>query len=65
MDPSYILSHELFSLNDDLSYEDVLVGIVDWKSRLLRNKEILFVKVVWQNHAKEEATWELESDFRV
>ncbi|XP_021894808.1 uncharacterized protein LOC110812356, partial [Carica papaya] len=63
-DPSHVLAHEPLPLQDDLSYEEVTVSITDRKSRILRNRKISFVKVVWQNHTPREATWELESEFR-
>ncbi|XP_021886989.1 uncharacterized protein LOC110806429, partial [Carica papaya] len=62
--PSHVLSYEPFPLQKDLSYEKVPVGILDKKSRVLRSREIPIVKVLWQNHLKNEATWELKSDFR-
>ena len=49
-------------LNDDLSYEEKPVKILDTKDRILRNKVIEMVKVLWRNHDIEEATWELKSD---
>ncbi len=30
----------------------------------LRNRSIPYVKVLWTNHGKREATWELESTMR-
>ena len=63
-DPSHVVAHEPLSLREDLSYEEVPVSITDRESRILRNREISFVKVLWQNHTPREATWELESEFR-
>ncbi|XP_070668054.1 uncharacterized protein [Malus domestica] len=36
------------------------VTILDWKDKVLRNKIVRFVKVLWRNHSVEEATWETE-----
>ncbi|KAM6587964.1 hypothetical protein CsatA_010569 [Cannabis sativa] len=49
---------------EDLSYNERPVKILDQKDRILRNKTITLVKVLWRNSVVEEATWELESDMR-
>ena len=41
--------------------EEIPVQILDLKEQTLRNKVIPLVKVLWRNHAVEEATWELET----
>ncbi|XP_075499143.1 uncharacterized protein LOC142537518 [Primulina tabacum] len=62
--PSHVLRHKALDLLPNLSYEEVPVQIIDSKVKVLRNKEIGFVKVLWRNHVIEEATWELEEDMR-
>ncbi|KAJ8748685.1 hypothetical protein K2173_008130 [Erythroxylum novogranatense] len=57
-DPSHIIQTSEVQLSDDLSYEEVPVAILDSKDKILRNKVIKLVKVLWRNHAVEEATWE-------
>ena len=47
-----------------LSYVEKPVKILDTKQKVLRTKTIPMVKVLWRNHALEEATWELESDMK-
>ena len=37
---------------------------LDKKDKVLRNKTIPLVKVLWRNSKSEEATWELEADMR-
>ncbi|KAM6587392.1 hypothetical protein CsatA_009997 [Cannabis sativa] len=63
-DPSHVLSYETLGLQEDLSYNERPVKILDQKDRILRNKTITLVKVLWKNSVVEEATWELESDMR-
>ncbi|XP_060962044.1 uncharacterized protein LOC115713330 [Cannabis sativa] len=63
-DPSHVLSYETLGLQEDLSYNERPVKIFDQKDRILRNKTITLVKVLWRNSVVEEATWELESDMR-
>ena len=38
--------------------------ILDREVNVLRFREISLVKVLWQYHRVEEATWELESEMR-
>ncbi|XP_062086144.1 uncharacterized protein LOC133792252 [Humulus lupulus] len=61
-DPSHVMSYETLGLQEDLSFDERLVKILDRKDKLLRNKTISFVKVLWRNNGVEEATWEFESD---
>ena len=63
-DPTHVLSYEGLELDQDLTYEEKLVQIMDKKDKVLRNKTIPLVKVLWRNSKFEEATWELESDMR-
>ncbi|XP_057958548.1 uncharacterized protein LOC131151315 [Malania oleifera] len=63
-DPSHVLSHEPLKIRDVLVYEEVSVQILDQKLQKLRTKEIPLVKVTWQNHTVEEASWELEKKIR-
>ncbi|KAL5551009.1 hypothetical protein UlMin_001185 [Ulmus minor] len=52
-------------VNEDLTYEEKPVQILDRKDKTLRNKVIPLVKVLWRNHKIEEATWEREDDMRI
>ncbi|WMV30564.1 hypothetical protein MTR67_023949 [Solanum verrucosum] len=45
-----------------LSYEEVLIEILDRQVKKLRNKEVTSVKVLWMNQRAEDATWEAEAD---
>ncbi|XP_073030672.1 uncharacterized protein [Primulina eburnea] len=48
----------------NLSYEEVPVQILDRKVKVLRNKNIGIVKVLWRNQVIEEATWEPEEEMK-
>ncbi|XP_009769647.2 uncharacterized protein [Nicotiana sylvestris] len=48
-DPSLIVPVETIEFNEELSYEEIPVDILDRQVRKLRNKEIASVKVLWQN----------------
>ncbi|XP_074561044.1 uncharacterized protein LOC141817266 [Curcuma longa] len=62
--PSHVLREVHAPLQPDASYEEIPVWIIDRKERQLRNKTIRLVKVGWQHHSDEEATWELEDTIR-
>ncbi|XP_075478823.1 uncharacterized protein LOC142519676 [Primulina tabacum] len=62
--PSHVLRHEALDLLPNLSCEELPVQIIYRKVKVLRNKEIGFVKVLWRNHVIEEATWEPEEEMR-
>ncbi|KAJ8759615.1 hypothetical protein K2173_008815 [Erythroxylum novogranatense] len=57
-DPSHVIQADEVQLSDDLSYEELPVQILDTKEKVLRNKTVQLVKVLWKNHSVEEATWE-------
>lgn len=40
------------------------VEILDRQVKKLRNKEIIFIKVLWRNQLVEGAIWEVEVDMR-
>ncbi|XP_070020395.1 uncharacterized protein [Nicotiana sylvestris] len=63
-DPSIIVPVETIEVNEELSYKEVPVAILDRQVRKLRNNEIASVKVLWQNQQVEEATWEAEEEMR-
>ena len=63
-DTTQVLRYEGLELDQDLSYEEKPIKVLDRKDKVLRNKTIPLVKVLWRNNKSEEATWELESDMR-
>ncbi|XP_070054443.1 uncharacterized protein [Nicotiana tomentosiformis] len=65
LDSSQVLEAPTIPLDEKLSYKEERMAIVDRQVRKLRSKEIEFVKVLWQNHTFEEATWEIEDAMRV
>ncbi|WMV32931.1 hypothetical protein MTR67_026316 [Solanum verrucosum] len=50
--PSLIIPTEDIGINDNLSYEEIPVTILDRQVRKLRTKEVASVKVLWRNQAK-------------
>ena len=46
-DPASVVPLDSVAVNNSLSYEDVLVEILDSQVRRLRNNEVALVKVLW------------------
>ncbi|XP_070045393.1 uncharacterized protein [Nicotiana tomentosiformis] len=63
-DPLIVVPLKTIEVNEELTYEEIPVAILDKQVRKLRNKEIAFVKVLWQNQQVEEATWEAEEEMK-
>ncbi|KAK6138914.1 hypothetical protein DH2020_027343 [Rehmannia glutinosa] len=64
-DPEHIITHDTPSLMKNLSYTEKPIGIIDHQIRQLRKREIPMVKLVWQNHNRDEdETWEMEKGMR-
>jgi hypothetical protein len=63
-DPSHVLKYEPLQLQENLTYEEIPVKLLDHKVQELRTKSIPLVKVLWRNHEIEEASWDLEDEIR-
>ncbi|XP_019250876.1 PREDICTED: uncharacterized protein LOC109229776 [Nicotiana attenuata] len=63
-DSSAIVPVETIEVNEELSYGEIPVAILDRQVRKLRNKEISSVKVLWKNQKVEEATWEAKEEMK-
>ncbi|CAN6724198.1 unnamed protein product [Malus baccata var. baccata] len=63
-DPSHVIPPQPLEINPDLTYDEEPVTILDWKDKVLRNKTMSLVKVLWKNHSVEEALWETEDRMR-
>ena len=57
---SHVLEALTLPIDENLTYEQELVIIVDKQVRRLRSKESVSVKVLWRNNIIKEGTWELE-----
>jgi hypothetical protein len=58
------VEHEMLELQDDLSYKEHLIRILDEVERRTRQKVTKFLKVQWSNHSEDEANWEREDRIR-
>ena len=63
-DGNYIIRWDSILLDENLSYEEELVAILDREVRKLRSREIASIKVQWKNRPVEESTWEKEADMQ-
>ncbi|XP_057479179.1 uncharacterized protein LOC130766528 [Actinidia eriantha] len=63
-DPSHVLDWGGLDINEEVTYEERPIRILDSRDQVLRGKTIPLVKVLWLHHGVEEATWELESEVR-
>ena len=59
-DASHVLDFTELGVAPDLTTVEWPVAIVDREERVLRNRMIPFVKVAWQYHGGDSATWERE-----
>ena len=58
--PSLAGSKKYGVYNEDASYEERPVRVLDTRDQVLQGKTIPLVKVLWKHHGVEEATWERE-----
>ncbi|GJR15795.1 putative nucleotidyltransferase, ribonuclease H [Tanacetum coccineum] len=62
--PLHVISYPFDQIREDLSYTEEPESILDRQDRVMRNKMISFVKILWRNHPEREATWETEESIR-
>jgi hypothetical protein len=48
------------TLELDLTYSEHPIRVLDQKDRITRKRTLKFYKVQWNQHTKEEATWETQ-----
>ena len=61
---SHILSVQEIQIQEDFSSDEEPKAILAQEVKQLRNKQVPLVKVLWQHHGREEATWEPEATMR-
>ncbi|GJS02463.1 putative reverse transcriptase domain-containing protein [Tanacetum coccineum] len=62
--PQYRTFHDVIHIQPDMSLSEEPESILDRQERVMRNKVIPFVKILWKNHPEREATWETEESMR-
>ncbi|KAG8474413.1 hypothetical protein CXB51_033837 [Gossypium anomalum] len=63
-DPSHVISPTEVEIQPDMTYSEEPVKILARETKGLRNKKRNLVKVLWQKHGIEEATWEPEETMK-
>ena len=63
-DPSLILLNKVNGIRYSLSYDEILVQILDHQVHKLRTKEVASVKVLWSSQFVEEDAWEGEEHMK-
>nr|GFC43518.1 hypothetical protein [Tanacetum cinerariifolium] len=62
--PLHVASYLFDQIQPDMSLFEEPESIRDRQERVIRNKTISFVKILWKNHPEREATWETEESMR-
>jgi hypothetical protein len=55
---------EGLDVQEDLTYTEHPVKILETSERVTRNKKIKMCRVQWSHHPEDEATWEREDELR-
>jgi hypothetical protein len=63
--PEEQLPMEELSVQDDLTYTEYPIKILDTLTRVTMSKVIKICKVQWSHHGEDEATWEREEELRI
>jgi hypothetical protein len=58
--PEEQLPMEELNVNEDLSYSEYPIRILETSRRITRSKVINMCKVQWSHHSEDKATWERE-----
>jgi hypothetical protein len=56
VNPDHVIEYEPQQIQEDLTYDEMPIHILDRKEQLLCTKRIPIVKVLWRNHGVEEAS---------
>ena len=62
--PEEQLPMEELNVQDDLTYTEHPIKILDTLERVTRNWTIRMCKVQWSHHTEDEATWEREDELQ-
>ena len=62
LDPSHAIQWVEVPIEWDVKFDKQPVQILRRELKVLRNKEIPFIKVLSENYKEEEAIWEFESE---
>ena len=63
-DPDTVMDVNQPKVQPNLTIAEYLIRITDHKEKMLRNKTIKYVKVLWSGQTGREVTWEFGADVR-
>ena len=61
---SHVLDWKKIEVDQDVTYEEQPLRIIERKDRTHRGRMIPLVRVQWNHHDVKESTWETESEMR-
>ena len=61
---SHVLDWKKIEVDQDVTYEEQPLRIIERTDRTLRGRMIPLVRVQWNHHDVKELTWEIESEMR-
>ena len=61
-DANHVIEYKPLEIQPDMSYVEQPIEILDQQDKMLRNKSVSLVKVLWRNPKFEDSTWELKSE---
>ena len=64
LDPAHVVDWGEIEVDTDGTFEEGPVCIMDSRDQVFRRKTVRLVRVLWQYHGVEEATWEHEDTMR-
>jgi hypothetical protein len=62
--PEKQIPMEDLDAQEDLSYQEYPVKVLETSERVTWNKRIKMCKVQWSHHTEEEATWKREAELK-
>jgi hypothetical protein len=63
-DPELKIEADPIIIQQDLTIDTQPVHVLEFSERVMRNRTIKYVKILWSNQTEGEAIWELESTMR-
>lgn len=61
---SHVIPHQQTLICSDIAYAEYPNEVIDWTEKVLGNRRIPKVKMLWQHHTLDEVTWELEDEMQ-
>jgi hypothetical protein len=63
-DPELKIEANLIIIQQDLTIDAQPVRVLEFSERVMRNRTIKYIKILWSNQTEREAIWEFESTMR-